>query len=159
KEWDQDEWDKLYGAVTTWRRPDFPIKLRVVVGQEELNETVEAIQKGDAKKGIKGDGDLELFVVPKSAFELRKAIEDFGPHLIHFFCHGKNDNGVPRLELARITDWDEEDPARWKSSVQLNIDDFLQIKGIGGCWLVTLNCCEGSKATKDQPSLSFALVT
>src|SRR5262249_19541876 len=33
------------------------------------------------------------------------------------------------------------------------------IKGIGGCWLVTLNCCEGSKATKDQPSLSFALVT
>jgi hypothetical protein len=147
KTWDQGEWDKLYAAVQAARRPDFRIQVQAVVGQEELFGKIAGL----------GDADVKVCAVPPSAFKLRDLIGEFEPHLLHFFCHGKNDTAGPRLELARISDWDQ-DPAKWKSSVELRLDDFYQITCLNRIWLVALNCCEGSKASPTEPSLTHALV-
>jgi CHAT domain len=153
KSWDQAEWTRLYESIRSRRSATFPIKLQVVVGQESL---VEAVTKARAQ-----DPELleEVRTVPESAFELRNWISNFDPHLLHFFCHGSNDSAGPRLELARITDWDQKEHSRdRRSSFTLNLDEMLTIPGINDVWLVTLNCCEGSKALRDQWSLTAALV-
>ena len=113
--WDQQEWQRLYQTIKARHGADFPIKLRVIVGQEPLLEIVRMAQASDP--------DLEVLTVPESAFKLRKQIETFAPHFLHFFCHGTNDGAGPRLDLAQVTDWDQRRThprgsarSRWRST-------------------------------------------
>src|SRR5262249_45840352 len=61
KAWDREEWDHLYKVVQNERQEGLPIRLRVVVGQEELFEHIQGL----------GDADVELLAVPASTSELQ----------------------------------------------------------------------------------------
>jgi hypothetical protein len=99
--------------------------------------------------------DNQLTSVPiANQTDLLSRIDEFGPHLIHFFCHGSTAFGQSELQLATFNDAGSNN-----SSVKLTIDDLLTNAGVRDAWLVTLNCCEGGAATKEVHSLTHSLVS
>lgn len=138
------EWDAFYTAVNDARTAGLPIRVLAAIGDENLSDKVSAIAN-----------DNELTSVPiANQTDLLSRIDEFGPHLVHFFCHGSTAFGQSELQLATFNDEGTNN-----SSVKLTIDDLLTNAGIRDAWLVTLNCCEGGAATKEVHSLTHSLVS
>lgn len=86
-------------------------------------------------------------------------IQNFGPHILHFFCHGTAEP-TPQLDIGTIPTWkgDRDDniliePRHLKQSADSS----------GNIWLVTLNACQGAVAGTEPGARSMpfarALVT
>lgn len=139
------QWRKLYEAVEKARQSGLAVELAVFAGEEEL---LAAIQKGIGNGTVTG---VKAAPIPQNSVQVATALEDFKPHILHFFCHGSAAFGTAQLELATITDWD-----LGKSSVFLGVKQLLP--ALRDVWLVTLNCCEGGKAVGDLHSMAHRLV-
>lgn len=77
-------------------------------------------------------------------------VADFGPQLLHLFCHGTAQ--PPQVQIGLNNDL---------AQVDLGAEVLAEmIKGPTalGPWLVTLNCCEGAGAGSDTASLAASLV-
>jgi hypothetical protein len=137
------EWEAFYKAVQGARNAGLPICVDAVIGDEPVFDKVKAIQ-----------GDHQLTCTPlTNQNDIFTRIDNFGPNIVHFFCHGSAEYGVPRLELANFND------AASHSSVHLMVEDLLTNAGMRDAWLVTLNCCEGGAATREVHSLAYSLVS
>jgi hypothetical protein len=138
----------MYQAVTTARQNGVPIRLQVFTGEEGLHDTVQQASQHDPL--------LSVTPIRNRAIELENALDEFAPHLVHFFCHGSASFNVPRLELATFLTWngvtDDE------QHLILDVDQLGEIPALRNAWLVTLNCCEGAAAAKDVLSLTYRLV-
>jgi hypothetical protein len=149
----EPEWQTLYEAVQSARTDDFPIDLKVLVGEEELLETIRDLD----------DPWVSADPVPQHPVDLVMAIEEFGPQILHFFCHGTAAYGRPSLELASLRDWARKDQPDAEpgshGSVRLNVTDLTTSQLMQGAWLVTLNCCEGARASEEVHSLAHSLVS
>lgn len=143
------EWKRLYTAVAEAREEGLAIELTVLVGQEDLFDTI--------KNGI-DDGtfkDVDLQPIRNRTAKIDALIEKSSPHILHFFCHGSTGSGSPRLELATFTDWDE---GKAHGSVVLAVEGLMGFTGMQDVWLVALNCCEGGKAAGELHSMVHRLV-
>lgn len=140
-----EQWNKLYEAVQKGRRPDFPIHITVLTGEQELSDQI-FVQ-------AKADPSLLLKPIANKAIDLERAIEAAKPHLIHFFCHGSSTFSTPRLEIAT------SDSSNGAKPVVLDAEQLANLPSIREAWLVTLNCCEGGVGSKDIASLTYSLVT
>jgi len=138
------EWDAFYKAVAEARIAGLPIQVCAAIGDEKLSDKVSAIA---------GDPQLTSVAIVNQT-DLLSRIDEFGPHLVHFFCHGSTAFGKAELQLATFNDAGTNN-----SSVKLAIDELLTTVGIRDAWLVTLNCCEGGAATKEVHSLTHSLVS
>ena len=136
------EWEGLYNAVTRARKDGLPIALHVATGHEELQDHIRELARTD-----NGLTQFEL----GSLMDLIGEVDEFRPHLVHFFSHGSTTVGKPRLHLATLNDTDT-------SSIELTLDDLLASPAVRGSWLTVLNCCESSAACKDIHSLTYSLV-
>ena len=142
------QWEGFYKAVVQARQDGLPIKLRVMVGEEALCDQIvnQAIQ----------DPALEVLPISNRGIQLETALDDFAPHLVHFFCHGSTSHNKPRLEIAHFLSWNG--PTDEQRHIELNLEQLKGIRGVKNAWLVTLNCCEGGAATKEMLSLTYSLV-
>ena len=139
------EWKRLYEAVQAVRTAGLPVRLRVLVGEEELLQDLQALPAGE----------VEVVTLQAGGEALEREVNAFGPHILHFFCHGTTSFG-PRLEFATITDRDDDERAT--GSVVLNASELVNLQAMKDLWLVTLNCCEGAKAGGEVRSLAHTLV-
>jgi hypothetical protein len=137
------EWDAIYNAVTVARTAGLPIRVFAAIGDENLSNKVSAI----------ADNQLTSVSIANQV-DLLSQIDEFSPHLIHFFCHGSTAFGQSELQLATFNDAGTNN-----SSVKLTIDDLLTNIGVRDAWLVALNCCEGGAATKEVHLLTRSLVS
>jgi hypothetical protein len=145
----QPEWESLKRAVKNGRRADFPIEVMVYVGQQSL---INAIEDEILNEGLTG---VRVQPLPELTGDIETAVEDFAPHLVHFFCHGSTAHGVAELELATLLD---ELQQKQSGSVRLQVNQLVNIPAMERAWLVTLNCCEGGRATGDLHSMAHSLV-
>lgn len=147
------------------------IRLLAVVaalGIDPVDELVALRDTVDAADGI--DVDVRVLTNRQSGVDLAEAagweasfvtgelaadaiveqVSDFGPQLVHLFCHGTSQ--PPHVQIGLKDDL---------ASVDLgaNVLQELIPGGISalGPWLVTLNCCEGAGAGTDTSSLAAAL--
>lgn len=77
-------------------------------------------------------------------------IVEFGPQLLHLFCHGTSE--PPQIQIGLKDDLDE---------VEIGAEvlrDVMRGPPALGPWLVTLNCCEGAAASTETTSLAGSLV-
>lgn len=138
------EWEPFYKAVQDARTAGLPIRVDAVIGHEPVFDKV--------KDAIEGDNQLTCAPLTNQ-IDLFNRMDNFGPHIIHFFCHGSAQYGRPRLELANFND------SPPNSSVFLSVDALLNTQGVRNAWLVMLNCCEGGAATREVHSLTYSLVS
>jgi hypothetical protein len=143
------EWEGLKKAVLASRAANFDIELFVLVGEQTLFDTINQ----EIANGLQG---VQVEPVPDRTSELENLIGDeFRPQILHFFCHGSTSLGLPRLELATILDWRQENPG---GSLKVEVNELLGLLAMQEIWLVTLNCCEGGKAEENMHSMAHRLV-
>jgi len=140
------QWKELYAAVEKTREQGLDVELSVFFGEEDL---LAAVRKDIEQGTVTG---VRAGAIDNPA-GIEAAIDDFKPHILHFFCHGSASVGRPQLELAKITDHD-----LGKSSVILGIKQLAGFQALSHVWLVTLNCCEGGKSVADLHSMAHQLV-
>jgi hypothetical protein len=82
--------------------------------------------------------------------DLLRALKEFDPHLLHFFCHGQGGSS-PLLRLATRREHD----TGHGSSVVL---EPLQLHSIGrSTWIMSLNACKGASNSTGARSLAYLL--
>lgn len=143
------EWRGLCQAVKDARANGLDTELIVMVGEEPLLTSI--------RKEIASDNMTWVTVapIPDRVFALDQALTAHKPHILHFYCHGSTTSGVPRVQLATITDWDTDKMA---GSLIVKLEELAGFPALKATWLVTLNCCEGGKAANDLHSVAHTLV-
>jgi hypothetical protein len=140
----EPEWLRIRQVVNDARQKGFPVRVQVLAGESSLVESIEKEQKA---------GELELLPLPTTRPAVERAIEDFKPHVLHFFCHGAAIVGNPELHLATAQDH----LTGLKSSVVLTRIGMMNLLALPNMWLLILNCCEGAKGAGGA-SLTYSLV-
>ena len=142
------EWNNLKQAVENARQKGLDIKMKVLVGEEDLLQTIQA----ELDNELTG---VEVDPVPDRTSDLAGILKDFRPNIVHFFCHGNTGFGAAWLELATILDRLQNKP---NGSVNLSMDQLSNMLLFDELWLVTLNCCKGGQAEEDLHSMAHQLV-
>ena len=143
------EWTALISAYDAARNAGLPIEARVYVGQQQLLDDANAEVAAGKHPG------LSMFPMPASDLEVENALNDWQPHIVHFFCHGSTGYGKAYLELATILNHDSQDA---EGSVIVEVNSLVVVEGVRNAWLVVLNCCEGATADERLSSMAFRIV-
>jgi hypothetical protein len=98
-------------------------------------------------------------VIPPDLSALQQLVSDFGPHVLHLFCHGSIE-GEPHVSLALKEDWETPEPTSGLLAEAAAFHRFTR-KTDGLPWLVVLNCCEGAApgAGADAQSLTLRVAS
>ncbi len=137
------EWDALYAAV---QGSQIPLKVRVLVSEADLFKHISSLN----------DPNVEVAAVPDDAILLQRAIADFMPSILHFFCHGSDASG-PTLNVAKRQDWLRPTglgSIAFKTESLVNTTPPLNKEA----WLVTLNCCNSGSVVKNGEVFARSLV-
>ena len=143
-----EQWRGLRDAVVAVRANGLPVSMFVFVGEETLLADI----MDEIGAGLQG---VTVVPVPDRTADLERDLKAFGPHILHFFCHGSASHGVPRLEIATILDWMD---GKTTGSLKLSIDDLQNMGALNEVWLVVLNCCESGRAEENTHSIAHMLV-
>jgi len=129
-----EEWQGLYQAVQAARAAGLPIHVTLFAAEED-----------DVINVVRGLEDSQVIVepVPNDATSLLTELEDREPHLLHIYCHGTITDGVRRLEIGTVGDFDRDDG---RSSVKVRVDELGTAMFRAGTWAVVLNTCRGAEA-------------
>jgi hypothetical protein len=132
----RDEWRGIRNAIES---SSLPVKLRLVLGEKRLYDELQA-EKPDWVE------TAEL----KRQETVQHELDEFDPHLVHFFCHGTA-RPDPILELASTQGHDGG-----LTDVQVTP---RMLKGVTPmAWLATLNCCSGASDEEGVRGLASGLV-
>lgn len=143
-----EQWFALRDAVAKVRGDGLAVEVLVFVGEEDLLDSINA----EIAAGL---ADVTVIPVPDRSAEFEGKLNDFEPHILHFFCHGSSSHGVPRLEVATILDWDM---GKTTGSLKLSVDSLQSISAMQDVWLIVLNCCESGRAEESTHSMAHTLV-
>jgi hypothetical protein len=129
-----DEWEQLYTEAQAAARNGLKLKLKVLFAEVEL------IEKALGSRPV---DNLELAVsaIPSEPKEIKDSIDDFKPHFLHFFCHGKSKDNIRALYLTDQNHFTSE------STITLDIDRLADRPGVKGAWMVVFNACRGGAVT------------
>jgi hypothetical protein len=144
------QWHSLRDAAIDSQKNGLEVQLQVYVGEETL---LESIRKDIAQGALAW---VTAEPVPTRVADLSAALAKFSPHVLHFYCHGSATAGVPQLQLATITDWDDD--KKEIGSFIVKVDELIGFPALASTWLVTLNCCEGARAADDLHSMAHRIV-
>lgn len=143
------EWENLRQAIDAARAAGLPVETLLLVGEESLHDTVQTAIANGALTNVK------VNLIEATVDKLEAALDDFKPHVLHFFCHGAVDHGVSRLEVATALDWAAGADV---ASLVLPVEQLVALPAMRQTWLVVLNCCEGGAATAHLHSMAHTLV-
>jgi hypothetical protein len=126
-------------------------RLLVVASEEQLIIDLQAEMAAGTAPEV-----AQVEVMPTDLAGLQDLVSRFGPHILHFFCHGSR-KGSPHIALALKGDWQTAPPRT--SSLLAEAGDFKGFKHRTDNlpWLVVLNCCEGAGVGVEADSQSLAL--
>jgi hypothetical protein len=142
------EWQGLSAALDAARSKGIPLEARVYVGQQSLLDETAKVKVAGKLAGV------SVFPMPASATEVEQCLNEWPPHIVHFFCHGSAGFGTASIELATVVEHDTKKPA----SVVINVDGLAAIEGLRNAWVVVLNCCEGGQAVGALHSMAYNVV-
>jgi hypothetical protein len=145
----QPEWAAFASAYDAARAAGLPMEARVYVGQQQLLDDAAAEIAAGQHPG------LAIFPIPGSDLDVENALNDWQPHIVHFFCHGSAGYGKAYLELATILNHENQDA---EGSVIVEVNSLVVVEGVRNAWLVVLNCCEGATANERLSSMAFRIV-
>ncbi len=135
------EWRALYEALQDTSL-ELGYSLRVMVADPALKATVESAAAMDPSIEIEtlSDGNLQ------------RAVADFRPHILHFFCHGDVVGSTPVLELATRSDVIRQSPRGNFFLEEMDLRKFHRAAK-SSAFLVVLNCCLGAASEAETRSL------
>lgn len=137
------EWAAMYGSL---RNAPFPVAINVLVAQDDVRQQIEAVVDPNVR--------VQVDFVP-SGRDLLQRITDFGPAILHFFCHGTTSHGFPQLRIATRSSWttpgDAGEVVFEPSS--LAVDAIRK-----SLLLAVLNCCRGAQGVEGPGSFAYSLV-
>ena len=137
----------LYQAAQAARAAGLPVHLSLFAAEED--DVIKVV-------GALGDAEVTVEPVPDNATDLLTALEGRQPHLLHIYCHGTITDGVRRLEIGTIRDFDRDDG---RSSVLVRVDELGTAIARTGTWAVILNTCRGAEATDETLTHAEDLVS
>jgi CHAT domain len=140
-----DEWRALREVVDA---TGLKVEVLAIVSEQELYDQIEAERQAGATWA-------KVALVPVQLRELQKLVAEFGPHVLHFFCHGTA-QGSPHLQIATKNDWITESPDNSLLVEPREIRDFTA-RTDDLPWLIVLNCCESAGAGELENLQSVAL--
>ena len=146
----QGELDALRAAIQ--RAGGRHVQLLVVTSEDRLYMDLEA-----ELKAATWPCETRLEMVPGDLAGLHRLVSDFGPHVLHFFCHGSLEASA-HLLIAKKEDWCLHPRV---SSITAEAGEFSGFTSRTGepPWITVLNCCEGAGVTSaDSQSLARTLV-
>lgn len=143
------EWNALKAAFK--KTPGIKVDVLVIVSEPQLYDDLVAL--ADAKAA--GSPLIHPEMVPRELSELQEMVRQFGPHLLHLFCHGSAQEG-PHLEVAVKSD---RICGRSESSLTVEAREFKDFFNPSDDppWLTVLNCCETAKQGPEDNAHSLAL--
>ena len=135
----EKEWESLYNAL---RGSRLRIELQVLLCEDELKAKIDAQRPAWITTGLLHDRD-----------QLFSDIRNFGPHILHFFCHGTA-NPTPQLDVGNLRNW----ILGRQGGIHIEADQLKQrADPHGNIWLVTLNCCESAQSSNGSGFLSMPM--
>jgi hypothetical protein len=134
--YEEEEWRALY---QTFKESSVDFRLLVLVGRTALRDMIAQTQ----------DPRITVAMIERDEEMLVKAISDFAPACLHFFCHGRT-TPEAYLEVGNRATHDLGD-----EPLYLNHDHIRRASG--SLLLVTLNACEGAAPVPDSHSLALAI--
>lgn len=146
-----DEWHAIRDAVMTV--PEIEIELLTVVSEPGLYTELSELAKAQRQWGE--SPHLRVEMMPQEQSELQEMVRRFGPHLLHFFCHGSTEDG-PHIQLAVKSDWVVQSPAHSLNIEAREFADFVRPTS-DPPWLTVLNCCESAALGESDDLHSLAL--
>ena len=144
------EWQMLRQAVVGARAAGLPVRLKVVVGETTLRQTIDA----EIAAGLT---DVEDAAIDNTPTTVVQTIQEWAPNILHCFCHGLSEPGAQWIELATAGDY--LNPNATSGSVRIDTAD-LEATGaqLPNPWLLTLNCCSSGQAAKNLQSMAHQVV-
>ena len=141
------EWQVLYKASRDAAAAGLRIRLHLLAGEETLVDQIRKESKAKQK-------NLELSVKPMPTLpvDVEHEINEFRPHLLHFFCHGQVRSGIRELRLADVNGWRKDE------TFGMSVEMLTSNEGVRGSWLIVINACKGAMAGEQMHSLTHALV-
>jgi hypothetical protein len=130
------EWNSLRTAI---EESEIDLRLQLVIGQRELYDAIEADRPEWASCQLLSGDDT-----------VKRALNGFDPHLVHFFCHGTA-RPQPLLELATPLGHDA-------GASDIRLDGTALKDAAPLAWLATLNCCSGASDAEGVRGLASELV-
>ena len=148
------EWEVLSQAVSNARGDGFDVEARIYAGQQSLLDQAEAAINAGNFPGVR------IFPIPTNEDLIEDVLEEWRPHIVHFFCHGSADSGAPSLELATVVEHDNDEEV---GSIVVWVDHLVKSGALQDAWLVVLNCCEGAAVAPGEQadqlsSMAFRIV-
>jgi hypothetical protein len=145
------EWDGLRDAALKARKNGLDIDLAVIVGEEKLLKDIQAEIAAQNLTWVK-----EVAAIPTTVADMEDKLTAYEPHIVHFYCHGSTAAGVSQLQLAVITDWDDDQ--KNSGSLVVKLQELINFPALLNTWLVTLNCCVGARSSNDLHSMAHRIV-
>lgn len=143
----EPEWEKLKDAVAAGRALGLPIRLSLLIGEEELYDAITAEITDEALI------DICVQPMPQRIDRLKSLVDREAPHIIHFFSHGSVGYGSAALQMAHF-----RDVGALNGSLTLPISELLGFEAMRSVWMVTLNCCDSGRAVPEMHSMAHRLV-
>lgn len=157
------EWELLRDAVAYARGNGLKVKLKVLAGDSKLFQTIEQ-EIAQAKAGnAPGADDTEVGPIETTPSRLTQRIREWGPNILHVFCHGRADAGGQALEFATANDhlqFAAHDPATTVGSVVVSAQHLVTLgASMVNPWLMVLNCCSSGQAGVGLHSMANQIVS
>ncbi len=144
------EWRHLYREARDLRAQGLTIRLRVLCADAETRKAVDDACQVDGSW-------IEVGAIGQSSQQILQEISKWSPNLLHFFCHGVSRDDYQYLELARASDY-LDDQAK-AGSVRIPAGQLADLAGqLANPWLITLNCCSGGQAAGELQSMAHQVV-
>jgi hypothetical protein len=130
------EWEGIQKAAQS--AIGLPVQIQVVTGDDALF--------GAVKNNVQLDSEaLQPQPVPEYPDALDLIIDNFKPHIVHFFCHG----------VIAQSPWLAIRTGRKDKPLKVGIESLPSLQKV---WLVVLNSCDGSVPIGDVPSMAYQIV-
>jgi hypothetical protein len=147
------EFDAIAAAVGEARRNGLKLEAHVYVGEQELlDRALGAIAAGKLP-------GIRVLAIPREAIGIETALSSAPFQIVHFFCHGRVDGSVQRLEFASINDNDVAAVADFPrdtltGSIPFSIDRLsAALSKNKHVWVTVLNSCQGGASAPRQHSM------
>ncbi len=140
----EPEYRRLRAALQR-RRNSLGFRLHVLLCEDSVMHATMA----DADEDVTHDYLIDVD-------QLSRTVEDFRPHVLHFFCHGHAGVNGGSLELATRRDKTLDSD---RGSLFLEEADFRSLlRAHPSLWILVLNCCLGAAVFQETRSLASRLV-
>jgi hypothetical protein len=144
----EPEWQQLKAEVIRSRNDQAcPVELSLLIGEEALFGTITQEIANEHLPGI------TVAPMPMQTEDIKKAVNAFSPHILHFFTHGSVDYGSATLQMGHFGD-----AGLPNGSISLSTSELTRFAAMKTVWLVTLNCCDSGRAVPEMHSMAHRLV-